>query len=151
MSKITPFLAYNNDLKEVVDFYSSIFKNMKVSEVTHIGENSGIFSATFEIEGQEFYAINGGPHFKFSEAFSIFVHCNTQEEVDEYWEKLSAGGEKSQCGWLKDKFGVSWQVIPNILGELLRDKDKGKSQKVMQAMMQMSKIDIAALKKAYES
>ncbi|TGK05485.1 VOC family protein [Leptospira langatensis] len=151
MSKITPFLCYNNDLQEVVDFYSSIFKDMKVSEITRMGENSGIFSATFQIEGQEFYALNGGPHFKFSEAVSIFVSCSTQEEVDEYWEKLSAGGEKSQCGWLKDKFGLSWQIIPRILGELLRDKDRTKAQKVMQSMMQMSKIDIAALKKAYES
>ncbi|MCD9025278.1 VOC family protein [Cohnella silvisoli] len=155
MLKITPFLWFNNNAEEAIDFYSSIFKNSLTVSVTRYGEGAPapkgtLMSATFELEGQKFMALNGGPHFKFNEAISLFVNCETQEEVDELWEKLSEGGEKSRCGWLKDKFGLSWQVIPTILGELLQDKDARKAQNVMEAMMQMDKIDIKALKQAYE-
>ena len=142
MRKITPFLWFDGDLKEVVKFYTSVFKNARV-----ISQNP--MTATFEIEGQEFMALNGGPHFTFSPAISFFVDCRTQEEVDELWEKLSAGGEKQRCGWLKDKYGVSWQIIPSALGQMLHDKDPEKSKRVMQAMLKMDKIDIRALKQAY--
>ncbi len=155
MQKITPFLWFNDNLEEAMDFYSSIFKNSKIGNVTRHGEagpgsNRKVMSATFELEGQQFYALNGGPMFKFTEAISFFVNCETQQEVDELWEKLSEGGEKSRCGWLKDKFGLSWQVIHSALGKMLGDKDHGKSKRVMQAMMQMSKIEIATLQEAYD-
>ena len=153
--KITPFLWFDNNLEEAINFYTSIFKNSKVRNVRRYedagpGMKGTLMTATFELEGQEFYALNGGPQFKFTEAISFFVKCETQEEVDEFWEKLSAGGEKSRCGWLKDKFGLSWQIIPNALGELMGDPDPVKSKRVMTAMLQMGKIDIAALKKAYD-
>ena len=136
-------------------FYTSIFKNSKVGRVTRYGDagpgpKGTVMSATFELEGQEIMALNGGPVFTFNPAISFFVNCETQKEVDELWEKLSAGGKKDRCGWLVDKFGLSWQIIPETLGELLQDKDPEKSQRVMQAMLQMSKIDIAALRRAYE-
>ncbi len=155
MHKITPFLWFNDNLEEALNFYASIFKNSKIGNVTRYGDagpgpKGTVMSATFELEGQEFYALNGGPMFKFTEAISFFINCETQQEVDELWEKLSEGGEKSRCGWLKDKFGLSWQVIPTTLGKMLGDKDPAKSGRVMQAMMQMSKIDIAALKQAYD-
>ncbi len=155
MQKITPFLWFNDNLEEAINFYASIFKNSKIGNVTRYGEagpgpKGTVMSATFELEGQEFYALNGGPMFKFTEAISFFINCETQQEVDELWEKLSEGGEKSRCGWLKDKYGLSWQVIPTALGKMLGDKDPEKSKRVMQAMMQMSKIDIAALKQAYD-
>lgn len=155
MQKITPFLWFDNNAEEAVNFYTSIFKNSKIGQVRRYGEagpgpQGSVMTATFQIEGQEFMALNGGPAFKFSPAISFFVNCATQEEVDELWEKLSAGGEMMQCGWLKDKFGVTWQIIPKALGELLGDKDPQKSQRVMQAMMKMIKIDVAALKRAYE-
>jgi len=154
MQKITPFLMFNNQTDEAVNFYVSIFKNSKVGEVSRYGEGGpgpkgAIMSATFELEGQRFMAFNGGPHFQFSQGISLFVSCKTQEEVDELWEKLSAGGEKSRCGWLKDKFGVSWQIIPAALGELLHDPNPAKVRNVMQAMLQMTKIDIARLKEAH--
>jgi len=153
--KITPFLWFDNNLEEAINFYTSIFKNSNVRNVRRyedagLGMKGTVMTATFELEGQEFYALNGGPQFKFTEAISFFVKCETQEEVDEFWEKLSAGGEKSRCGWLKDKFGLSWQIIPNALGELMGDPDPVKSKRVMTAMLQMGKIDIAALKKAYD-
>ncbi len=152
--KITPFLWFDNNAEEAMNFYTSIFKNSRIVSVSRYGDEAGqvgtVMTATFVLNGQEFMALNGGPHFKFTEAISFFVHCETQEEVDELWEKLSAGGEKGQCGWLKDKFGVSWQIVPTALGELLGDKDPEKSKRVMEAMLQMHKIDIAKLKQAYE-
>lgn len=155
MQKITPFLWFDGNAEEAMKFYTSIFKNSKIVEVTRYGDagpgpKGTIMSGTFELEGQTFYALNGGPHFKFTEAISLFVSCETQPEVDTLWEKLSEGGEKSRCGWLKDKFGLSWQVIPTALGQLLRDKDPVKSKRVMNAMLQMDKIDIKLLKDAYD-
>lgn len=149
MQKITPFLMFNDQLDEAVNFYVSTFGNSKIVDSSR-GDDGKLMSATFELEGREFMAYNGGPHFSFSEGMSLFVSCKTQEEVDELWEKLSEGGEKSQCGWVKDRFGVWWQVIPTALMELMGDPDPEKSQRVVQAMLQMSKIDIAGLKRAYD-
>jgi predicted 3-demethylubiquinone-9 3-methyltransferase (glyoxalase superfamily) len=153
--KITPFLWFNDNAEEAMNFYTSIFKNSKIGSVARYGETGpgpkgSVMTATFQIEGQEFIALNGGPHFKFTEAISFVVDCKTQEEVDEFWEKLSAGGEKSRCGWLKDKFGLSWQIVPDTLGKLMQDKDPEKSKRVMQAMMKMDKLIIADLQKAYD-
>lgn len=155
MQKITPFLWFDGRAEEAAGFYVSVFKNSKMGIISRYGDagpgpKGTAMSATFELEGQEFMALNGGPMFTFSPAISFFVNCASQAEVDELWEKLSEGGEKSQCGWLKDKFGVSWQIVPSVLGELLSDPDKEKSKRVMTAMLAMTKIDIAALKKAYE-
>jgi len=155
MKKITPFLWFDNNVGEAIDFYTSVFKNSNVMNVNRYGDagpgpKGTIMTATFELEGQKFIGLNGGPHFKFTEAISFYVNCETQEEVDEYWEKLSAGGQTSQCGWLKDKFGLSWQIVPEILGQLLSDPDPKKSQSVMQAMLKMTKLDIAVLKQAAE-
>jgi predicted 3-demethylubiquinone-9 3-methyltransferase (glyoxalase superfamily) len=155
MQKITPFLWFDDKAEEAMNFYVSIFKNSKAGKVTRYpaggpGEKGKVMSVTFELDGQEFYGLNGGPLFKFTEAVSFFVNCETQPEVDELWEKLSAGGRESRCGWLKDKYGLSWQIIPSILGRLLGDKDPEKSKRVMQAMMQMVKIDIKGLQKAYD-
>ena len=155
MQKITPFLWFDGKAEEAMNFYVSIFKNSKVVSVTRYGEagpgpKGTVMSATFQLEGQEFYALNGGPQFTFTPAISLFINCKTQEEVDELWEKLSEGGRTDKCGWLQDKFGLSWQVIPTVLGELLRDKDPQKSKRVMQAMLKMTKIDIKKLKQAYE-
>lgn len=159
MQKITPFLWFDNNAEEAVNFYVSIFKNSKVGSITRYGEEAAkvsgrpkgtVMIVTFQLDGQEFVALNGGPHFTFSEAISFVVNCETQEEVDELWEKLSEGGEKVQCGWLKDKYGLSWQIVPTVLGEMVNDPDPVKSQRVMQAMLQMKKIDIEGLKKAYE-
>ena len=152
--KITPYLWFNDNAEEAMNFYVSIFKNAKVVSVTRYGDagpgpNGTVMSATFQLEGQEFFALNGGPQFTFSPAISFFVNCVTQQEVDALWDKLSAGGEKQMCGWLRDKYGVSWQIIPTVLGEMLGDKDAKKSQRVMQAMLQMRKIDIAGLKRAH--
>jgi len=141
--KITPFLWFDGKAQEAAKFYVSIFKNSKITSITEM-------SVTFQLDGQEFFALNGGPQFKFTPAISFFVDCKDQKEVDELWEKLSKGGEKQRCGWLKDKYGLSWQVIPSILGEMLQDKDANKSNKVMEAMLQMDKIDIETLKQAYE-
>jgi predicted 3-demethylubiquinone-9 3-methyltransferase (glyoxalase superfamily) len=154
MQKITPFLWFDGQAEEAMNFYTSIFKNSKSGTVHRYGDagpgpKGTVMSATFELEGQKFMALNGGPLFKFTPAISFFVNCETQQEVDELWENLSAGGEKSRCGWLKDKFGVSWQIIPTALGELLGDKDAAKAKRVMQAMLQMDKIDIEGLKRAY--
>lgn len=143
MNKITPFLWFDGRAEEAAKFYTSIFKNSTIERISEM-------SATFQLDGQKFIALNGGPQFKFTEAISFFVDCRTQDEVDELWEKLSAGGEPGRCGWLKDKFGVSWQIIPSVLGELLQDEDAEKSQRVMNAMLQMDKIDINGLKRAYE-
>jgi predicted 3-demethylubiquinone-9 3-methyltransferase (glyoxalase superfamily) len=155
MQKITPFLWFDNQAEEAMNFYVSIFKNSKVIRVSHYGDEEPapkgpVMSATFQLEGQEFIALNGGPLFSFTPAISFFVDCETQPEVDELWEKLSQGGEKQRCGWLKDKFGLSWQIIPSVLGDLLQDQDPEKSEKVWKAMMQMDKIDIKGLQQAYQ-
>jgi len=155
MQKITPFLWFDGKAEEAMNFYVSIFKNSKVGSITRYGDagpapKGSVMSVTFQLEGQEFFALNGGPHFTFSPAISFFVNCQTQEEVDELWEKLSAGGEKQPCGWLKDKYGVSWQIIPSVLGELLQHKDPEKSKRAMNAMLQMTKIDIKRLKQAVD-
>jgi len=145
MQKITPFLWFDCSLQEVVDFYSQVFPNTRV-------ETLNLMSATFVIEGQEFMALNGGPQFKFNEAVSLFIRCETQQEVDYFWRELtSSGGAESRCGWLKDRFGLSWQVIPNALSKYLADKDRTKANRVMQAMFKMNKIDIAALDDAYNA
>jgi predicted 3-demethylubiquinone-9 3-methyltransferase (glyoxalase superfamily) len=140
--KITPFLWFDGQAEEAAKFYTSIFKNSKILGITPM-------SARFELEGQRFFALNGGPKFKFTPAISFFVDCKDQKEVDDLWEKLSAGGEILQCGWLTDKFGVTWQIIPSILGDMLQDEDEERSGKVMQAMLQMTKIEIKELEKAY--
>jgi len=155
MQKITPFLWFDGKAEEAINFYTSIFRNSKVVSINRWGEGSPfpkgqVMSGTFELDGQQFYAFDAGQQFKFTEAISFFVNCETQEEVDHFWEKLSEGGAKSRCGWLKDKFGVSWQIIPTVLGKMLQDKDAAKSGRVMQAMLQMDKIDIKTLKQAYE-
>ena len=141
MQKITPFLWFNGQAEEAARFYTSIFKKSKIETISPM-------SATFRLDGVKFIALNGGPQFKFTEAISFFVSCKTQKEIDYFWQKLSAGGEKSRCGWLKDRFGVSWQIVPPILGELLNDEDDKKSNRVMQAMLKMTKLDIKKLKQA---
>jgi predicted 3-demethylubiquinone-9 3-methyltransferase (glyoxalase superfamily) len=155
MQKITTFLWFEGQAEEAMNFYVSIFKNSRIVSLNRLNVESGpgkgtVLTGTFELEGQQFMALNGGPQFRFTEAISLFVNCETQAEVDELWSKLTAGGEESQCGWLKDKFGLSWQIIPSILGKMLQDKDPAKSKRVMNAMLQMRKIDIAKLKQAYE-
>jgi predicted 3-demethylubiquinone-9 3-methyltransferase (glyoxalase superfamily) len=154
--KITTFLTFDGRAEEAVNFYVSIFEDSRIVSSNRYGDAgpapAGTFmSASFELAGQEFIALNGGPSFTFSQGISLFVDCETQQEVDELWEKLSEGGEKGPCGWLTDKFGVSWQIIPRALGELLNDPDPEKSKRVMEAMLQMSKIEIEGLRKAYES
>ena len=155
MQKITPFLWFDNQAEEAMNLYLSIFRNSRILSVSRYGDAGpgpagSVMTATFQLEGQEFMALNGGPDHKFTEAISLFVDCQTQEEVDTLWEKLSEGGEPGPCGWLKDRFGLSWQIVPRVLGQLLNDPDPVKSQNVMKAMLQMSKIDIAGLKAAYE-
>lgn len=159
MQKITPNLWFDNNAEEAVRFYTSIFNNSKIGNITRYGDAGAkvsgmpkgtVMTITFKLEGQEFFALNGGPLFKFNESISFIVNCKTQEEVDEYWKKLSEGGNEGPCGWLKDKYGVSWQVTPVILGKLLQDRDTQKSERVMEAMLQMKKIDIKALKLAYD-
>jgi len=154
--KITTFLWFDKDAEEAANHYTSIFKNSKILSVARYGEagpgpKGAVMTVTFQLEGQEFIALNGGPHFKFTEAISLLVNCDTQKEVDELWSKLSAGGEESQCGWLKDKFGLSWQIIPSALFRLLQDPAPEKSKRVMEAMLQMKKIDIAGLEQAYNT
>jgi predicted 3-demethylubiquinone-9 3-methyltransferase (glyoxalase superfamily) len=158
MQRITPFLWFNDNAEEAVKFYTSIFKKSKIGKIARYDEAGekvagrpagSVMTIEFEIEGQDFIALNGGPHFKFNEAVSFVVSCKTQTEVDYYWNKLSAGGKEVQCGWLKDKFGLSWQIVPTILGELMSDKDPVKSQRVMEAMLKMVKLDINKLKAAY--
>lgn len=153
--KITTFLWFDNNAEEAVNFYTSIFKNSKTLSVTRnqeggAGPKGSVLVISFQLEGQEFAALNGGPTFKFNEAISLVVNCDTQEEVDEYWKKLLAGGQESQCGWLKDKFGLSWQITPKVLLEMIRDKDPVKAKRTMDAMMKMVKIDIQKLKEAYD-
>ena len=154
MQTITPFLWFNDNAEEAANFYLSVFKDGKISKVARYGEAGpgpagSVMTIEFELRGQRFLGLNGGPHFKFTEAVSFVVSCETQQEIDDYWEKLSAGGSKSQCGWLKDRFGLSWQVVPSVLGDLATAKDAKKSQSMMKAMMTMTKLDIAQLKKAF--
>lgn len=158
--KITPFLWFNNNAEEAIHFYTSLFKDSKIESITRYPDNpvdehmkgmeGKVLNAIFYLQGQEFMALDGGPMYKFSEAISMYVDCEDQEEVDRLWEKLAEGGEIQQCGWLKDKYGLSWQIIPKQLGEMMSDNDSTKSGRVMQAMLQMKKIDIAKLKEAYE-
>lgn len=155
MQKIMPCLWFDNQAEEAVNLYTSLFKNSRLLSVARYGEagpgpKDSVMTITFELEGQPFMALNGGPHYTFSPAISFYVDCATQEEVDELWEKLSEGGEIDQCGWLRDKFGVSWQIVPAVLGELMQDKDPEKARRVTEAMLQMKKLDIKALQQAYE-
>lgn len=156
MQKITPFLWFDGKAEEAANFYIGIFKNSKILSVMRYGEAGGcgpkgtVMSVTFQLDGQQFIALNGGPQFTFTPAISLFVNCETQEEVDELWEKLATGGEGQRCGWLKDKYGLSWQIIPAALGEMLQDKDAATSSRVMAAMLAMGKIDVGGLKRAYE-
>ena len=155
MQKITPFLWFDHQAEEAAKFYTSIFKNSKIVSTTQYsdvgpGPRGSVMSVVFQLHGQDFYALNGGPQFTFSPAISLFVSCENQQEIDEYWERLSQAGQIQQCGWLTDKFGVTWQIVPKILGEMMNDKDPERSKRVMQAMMQMVKLDIQGLKDAYE-
>ena len=155
MQKILTCLWYDNQAEDAVRFYTSIFKNSKIENISSYGDEGPgqkgmVLTITFELNGQEMMALNGGPEYKFTPAVSLFVNCDNQEEVDYYWEKLSEGGEKGQCGWLTDKYGVSWQIVPTILGTLMSDKDAQKSAQVMHALLQMTKLDIKMLKQAYE-
>lgn len=153
MQKITPFLWFDNNAEEAMNFYTSVFKDSKIVSVRRYPDSGpgpcGVLGGSFQIHGQEFIVLNGGPQFKFTEAISLFVNCETQEEVDYLWEKLSESGKESKCGWLKDKFGLSWQIVPTALGQMLGDKDAAKAGRVLQAMLQMSKIDIKTLQQAY--
>ncbi|MGH9449439.1 MAG: VOC family protein [Terriglobia bacterium] len=156
MQKITPFLWFNGRAEEAAEFYTSIFRNSKLGRITRYGDagpgpKGTVMVAGFQIEGQEFMALNGGPQFTFSAAISFVVNCETQEEIDHFWEKLSEGGEKIECGWLQNKYGASWQIVPTILGELLQSEDAGKSKRAMEAMLKMKKLNINGLKQAYES
>jgi len=155
MQKITPFLWFDKQAEEAMNFYTSIFKDSKIKKISRYPEGSPgpagtVMTASFELNGQEFIVLNGGPQFHFTEAISFVVNCETQDEVDNFWGKLSEGGQKSQCGWLKDKYGLSWQIVPNALGAMLSDKDPEKAKRVMMALMQMSKLDIKTLKQAYD-
>jgi len=158
MQKITPCLWFDKNAEEAAKFYTSVFKKSKIKVITRYGDAgaaaSGVpkgtaMTVTFQLFGQEFLGLNGGPHFKFSPAISFIVNCQTQNEVDEYWERLSKGGRKDRCGWLTDKFGVSWQIVPTVLGKLMKDKDARKGERVMQALLKMDKLDIKVLEAAY--
>lgn len=153
--RITTFLWFDNNAEDAIDLYTSVFRNAKIVNLARYGDagpgpKGSLMTASFELDGQQFIALNGGPLYKFTEAISLVINCETQEEVDHYWEKLSAGGQQSQCGWLKDRFGLSWQVVPTALAELMADKDPRKSANVMRAMLQMKKLDIGKLREAYE-
>src|ERR1700686_786220 len=155
MQKITPFLWFDNNAEEAMNFYTSVFKNSKTEQTSSFGEGGPgkggkFFTGTFKLAGEDFMVLNGGPMFKFTEAISLFVSCETQEEVDYFWDKLSEGGQKSQCGWLKDKYGPSWQILPTALAGGFKGKDPAGAARAMQGMMQMTKLDIATLRRAYE-
>jgi predicted 3-demethylubiquinone-9 3-methyltransferase (glyoxalase superfamily) len=154
MQRITPCLWFDHQAEEAARFYVSIFKNSKLGEITHYGEGAprpkgSVLTVRFQLDGEEFLALNGGPVFKFTEAISLIVNCETQEEVDRMWEKLSKGGEKVECGWLKDKYGLSWQIVPTVLAKMLSDPDPARADRVLQAVMQMKKLDIKKLEEAY--
>ncbi len=160
MKNISTCLWFDNQAEEAANFYVSVFKNSKIGKITYYGEESAkvskmpkgtVMTVTFQLDGREFMALNGGPVFKFTEAISFIVNCDTQDEIDEYWEKLTESGNEVQCGWLKDKYGVSWQIVPTVLSELLKSTDPEKSQRMMKALLQMKKIDIKTLKQAYDS
>ncbi len=155
MKNITPFLWFDDQAEEAMNFYISVFKNSRVLDTRRYGDagpgpKGQFMTGTFELNGQEFMVLNGGPEFKFTEAISLYVNCETQAEVDDLWEKLSAGGEKGPCGWLKDKYGVSWQIVPIALGEMLDDEDQARAQRVMAAMLKMTRLDMAVLQQAYD-
>jgi len=155
IQKITPFLWFDNQAEDAARFYASVFPNSKIEAVARYGEAGpgpagSVMTVAFELDGQKFTALNGGPHFKFTEAISFVVNCETQQEVDEYWAKLTEGGQEVQCGWLKDKYGLSWQIVPAVMVEMIKDKDAARSQRVVKAMMQMKKLDIARLQEAYD-
>ena len=159
MQRITPCLWFNDNAEEAVKFYTSIFKNSSITGVSHYGEDGAkasgrpkgtVLTITFQLDGQEFMALNGGPHFKFTPAISLMVYCKTQGEIDDLWEKLSAGGRIEQCGWLTDKYGLSWQIVPTVIAEMMQDKDTEKTNRVMKAILQMKKLDIETLKRAYQ-
>ena len=154
VQKVRPFLWFDHQAEEAATFYTSVFKNSKIGSVSRYGDTGpgpkgSVMTIAFELEGQQFMALNGGPLFKFTDAISFVVNCDTQEEIDHFWEKLSEGGQQIQCGWLKDKYGLAWQIVPTKLGELMQGDDAARSQRVVQAMMQMKKLDIAALEQAY--
>ncbi len=149
MQKITPYLWFDHQAEEAARYYTSIFSDSNINDVTR-GPDGNVMVVTFQLEGEEFVALNGGPQFKFTEAISLYVNCETQEEVDTLWAKLTEGGEEQPCGWLKDKYGLSWQIVPSALGRLMNDPDPEKAQRVMQALLQMKKIDIQALQQAYD-
>ncbi len=156
MQRISPFLWFDTQAEEAATYYASVFRNSKIHKITRYGDagpgpKGSVMTVEFELDGQPFIALNGGPHFKFNEAVSFSVDCGDQREVDEYWAKLSAGGEEGPCGWLKDKYGLSWQINPRVLGQMLGDSDPAKAKRVMEAMLKMKKIDIAALKRAYDA
>jgi predicted 3-demethylubiquinone-9 3-methyltransferase (glyoxalase superfamily) len=155
MKKITPFLWFDGNAEEAANYYVSIFKNSKLGQISRFGDGApappgSVMSVSFELDGQEFVALNGGPQFTFSPAVSFFVNCETQEEVDHFWEKFSDGGEIMRCGWLKDKYGLTWQIVPSTLGAMLQDKNPEKSKRVMQAMLKMDKLDVQKLQQAYD-
>jgi predicted 3-demethylubiquinone-9 3-methyltransferase (glyoxalase superfamily) len=155
IQKITPFLWFDHQAEDAARFYTSVFPNSKIEAVARYGEAGpgpagSVMTVGFELDGQKFTALNGGPHFKFTEAISFVVNCETQQEVDEYWAKLTEGGQEVQCGWLKDKYGLSWQIVPAVMVEMIKDKDAARSQRVVKAMMQMKKLDIARLQEAYD-
>ena len=155
MSKITPCLWFDNQAEDAARFYASTIKNSKIGTIARYGDvgpgpKGGVMTVMFTLDGQEYMGLNGGPHFKLTEAFSLIVNCDSQKEVDALWEKFSEGGEKSQCGWVKDKFGVSWQIVPKVLEKLMSGKDPARSQRVMKALLQMTKLDIKTLQKAYD-
>ena len=159
IQKISPCLWFDNQAEEAVNFYVSIFKNTRIGNITRYGEEGAkvsgrpkgsVMTVTFELDGQEFMALNGGPHFTFTEAVSFIINCESQEEIDELWESLSEGGEKSQCGWLKDKYGLSWQIVPTVLNEMMQSHDSKKTERVMRALLHMKKLDIKRLQEAYE-
>ena len=154
IQKITPFLWFDHQAEEAARFYTSVFKNSKIEVVTYYGEagpgpKGSVMTVAFELDGQKFTALNGGPHFKFTEAISFVVNCETQQEVDQLWAKLTAGGQEVQCGWLKDKYGLSWQIVPIAMVEMIKDKDAARSQRVLKAMYQMKKLDLVLLEQAY--
>jgi predicted 3-demethylubiquinone-9 3-methyltransferase (glyoxalase superfamily) len=160
MQKITPCLWFDDNAEEAVNFYTSLFKNSKIASIAHYGEagsaasgrpKGSVMTIVFQLEGQEFMALNGGPHFKFTPAISLIVNCKTQAEVDDYWNKLSEGGATQQCGWLTDKYGVSWQIVPTVVGEMMQDRNAEKSDNVMKAILEMEKIDVATLQQAYNA